>query len=374
MPAPSAVSTPPGARLTVTDRVTGDGGRFAEVSRLLASRLANAHPPGLAMAVTSGTEEHYRAYGGWANLGYPSGEPAPIRPDTLFDLASLTKVVVTVPAVLLLCQRGAWQLDDPIGRWLPEAPRSPVTIRHCLTHTSGLIPHRPFYESCRTPGQVRAAVLAELANAVPGGPVSYSDLNFMLLGWAVENRVGSPLDTFARRELFDPLGMSSACFRPGPASRARTAATEADGDQRTSPGTVWGDVHDGNAFALGGVSGHAGLFSAMEDLRRFAAALLRPGRHPVLSADTLRLMMTWQAGTGDDVRALGWRLRPRGWGDWPEPAIWHTGFTGTSLFISPALDTAVILLANAVHPRRRQDDTARFRAAVHTAVRTAVCR
>jgi CubicO group peptidase (beta-lactamase class C family) len=127
-------------------------------------------------------------------------------------------------------------------------------------------------------------------------------------------------------------------------------------------------VHDGNAFALGGISGHAGLFGTAADLGRFASALLTPDRHPVLSAETLALMTARRAGEGAEARVLGWRLDPEAWGQWPGGTIWHTGFTGTALLIAPALGVAVVLLSNAVHPVRRLDQIGAFRAQVHRAI------
>jgi CubicO group peptidase (beta-lactamase class C family) len=213
-------------------------------------------------------------------------------------------------------------------------------------------------------------VTAELADAVPG-PVSYSDLGFMLLGWAVEECAGEPLAELAGREVLRPLGMTSTGYRPR-VPLQRIAATEADGDQRPGSGVVWGSVHDGNAFALGRVSGHAGLFGTAADLGRFAGALLTPDRHPVLSAQTIALMTARQAGAGAEARVLGWRLNPEAWGSWPDGTLWHTGFTGTSLLIAPTLDVAVMLLSNAVHPVRRLDQIGMFRAQIHRAIRDAL--
>jgi serine-type D-Ala-D-Ala carboxypeptidase len=368
-------------------------GGYPAVSGLLLGMLASGFPPAVAVQVGTPEGSPYAAAGGWARLAdadlpepVPAGSPEPARAgfpepvpadaDTLFDLASLTKVVATLPLVLLLHQRGRWSIDDPVARWLPGAPRSAVTIAQCLLHVSGLVPHRPYYETCAGPAEIRRAVIAELADAVPG-PVAYSDLGFMLLGWAVEECAGEPLAELATREVFGPLGMTSTRYRPR-MPLARIAATEADGDQRvgdeqrSGAGVVWGQVHDGNAFALGGVSGHAGLFGTAEDLGRFAVALLTPDRHPVLSAETLTLMTARHAGAGTEARVLGWRLRPGAWGDWPEGTFWHTGFTGTSLLVAPALDVAVVLLTNAVHPVRRLDQTAALRASVHRAIREAL--
>src|SRR5262249_12891868 len=144
-----------------------------------------------------------------------------------------------------------------------------------------------------------------------------------------------------------------------------TAATELDGDQRLVPGLVWGAVHDGNAFAVGGVSGHAGLFAPLADMAGFVWSLLNPGTAAVLSPGTIGLMGHRYAASGDDVRGIGWRLEPHGWGPWPEETIWHTGFTGTSLLVAPARRMGVVLLTNSVHPRRRLDEQAAMRANVH---------
>jgi CubicO group peptidase (beta-lactamase class C family) len=339
---------------------------YPAVSRLLLQGLKAGLPPAAAVAVSSSHGTCYRAAGGSANLGYGSDAPVAASADTLFDLASLTKVIVTTPLVLLLHQRRAWDLDDPISRWLPGAPRSAVTIRHCLTHTAGLVSHRPYFAVQQDPRELKTAVLAELRTAVPG-PVCYSDLSFMLLGWAVESCAGDALDALARREVFEPLGMTRTGYRPG-ADVAGIAATEVNGDQRLRDEAIWGSVHDGNAFALGGISGHAGLFGPADDLTRFATALLRPRAHPVLSAETIRLMTAPQATVGSDVRTLGWRLRPSGWGRWPRGTFWHTGFTGTSMLISRGADTAVVLLTNFVHPKPRPEEADRLRGHLHRAV------
>ena len=153
---------------------------------MLLRHLADGFPPAAAVRVYTSGGSRYSAAGGWARLA-DAGFPEPVRADadTLFDLASLTKVLATLPLVLLLHQRGRWSIDDPVARWLPGAPRSPVTISQCLLHVAGLVPHRPYYETCAGPAEIRRAVTAELADAVPG-QVSYSDLGFMLLGWAVQ--------------------------------------------------------------------------------------------------------------------------------------------------------------------------------------------
>jgi serine-type D-Ala-D-Ala carboxypeptidase len=353
-------------------------GAFSAVSGLLVDALAAGFPPAIAMEVSTPDGSACSAAGGWAKLASPGPDGAdaatysavPASADTLFDLASLTKVVATLPLVLLLHQRGQWSIDDPVSHWLPAAPRSPVTICDCLLHAAGLVPFRQYYRTYPDAAAIRAAVLAELASASPA-PVSYSDVGFMLLGWAVEECAGEPLADLFAREIAAPLGMTSTTYRPK-AARTRIAATEADGDQRLGAGLVWGEVHDGNAYALGGVSGHAGLFGTVADLGLYATALSRPDRHPVLSAATIALMTSRHARAGSEERVLGWRTRPADWGDWPDGTLWHTGFTGTSVLIAPALDAAVVLLTNAVHPVRRPAETAALRSSLHRAVLAAL--
>lgn len=333
-------------------------------AQVLAGRLERGFPPGAAAALVDREGVVGRIWGGCAAV---VPERVPVARDTLFDLASLTKVTVTVPLVLLLRDRGLWSLADPVRRWVAGFPDEDVTLWHCLTHTSGLPPHRPFYRVARG-REVRLALLEEARRTSVTGEVAYSDLNFMLLGWALESCAGRRLRRLARDDLLRPLGMRRTDFRPGRRLRRRTAATEADGDQRPTPGVVWGEVHDGNAWAMGGVAGHAGLFAPLDDLAAFAAALLRPQSHPVLPAHSLAEMGQQQAGRPPDVRGLGWRLEPDDWGGWPATTWWHTGFTGTSLLVSPDIGVALVLLTNAVHPRRRPEGLAEVRRELHRAV------
>jgi CubicO group peptidase (beta-lactamase class C family) len=281
-------------------------------------------------------------------------------------------VICTVPLVLALAQRGAWDLDDALARWSDGFPNADVTLRQLLTHTSGLPDHREFYRLSGGPGAIREAVYAEAAVALRPGQVRYSDLGFMLLGWAVEQCANTPLDELFQTIVASPLGIAATRFRPTPSEREITAATELDGDQRLAPGLVWGEVHDGNAWALGGVAGHAGLFGPAEDLVRYVRPLLKPEAHPVLSAESIAEMTRLQAGAPPDVRALGWRLDASDWGHWPERTFWHTGFTGTSLLIAPELGSAVVLLMGGVHPKRQLERQLALRAAVHREILSAL--
>lgn len=332
----------------------------------LTDAIGAGFPPSISLAVVNASSVLLRAWGG---VSSPRAEGIATTRDTRYDIASLTKVVATTTLALRLADEGRWGLGDRVVTWLPGFPRDDVTLFHLLTHTSGLTPHRPFYLLGRDPDAISRALYEEAAaSAHPDGTVRYSDLNFMLLGWAISSCAGRALD-----ELFDdlvarPLAMTRTSYRPGASERDTTAATELDGDQRTEPGLVWGEVHDGNAYALGGVSGHAGLFATCDDLARFVMALLDPEHHPVLAPATIAAMTRRQAGELPDVRGLGWRLEPVEWGDWPATTYWHTGFTGTSLLVAPETGLAVVLLTNAVHPSRQLERQAELRSTVHRAI------
>jgi CubicO group peptidase (beta-lactamase class C family) len=332
---------------------------------VLTDTLTTSFPAGFNLVIVDRAGVMMRAWGGHTTL---VGGAEPTEPDTVYDMASLTKVVSTTTLALWLEDQKYWKLDQPLAHWLPDVERQDITLRHLITHTSGLVAHRPFFHLGRDPRAVRRAVVAESRRGTPGDRVLYSDLNFMLLGWAVSACAGEPLDRLFRRVVAGPLGMVDTRYRPGARERRRAAATELDGDQRLAPGLVRGEVHDGNAWALGGVAGHAGLFSTADDMAIFTGLLLDPAHHPILRARTLTRMARHQAGRAPDQRGLGWRLDPRGWGAWPTDTVWHTGFTGTSLLASPEADVAVVLLANAIHPTRDLARQGAFRAAVHRAI------
>jgi CubicO group peptidase (beta-lactamase class C family) len=342
--------------------------RDALIGQLL-TMTEDSFPAGFNLAVVEKTGAIFRAWGGFSNLVGPIIETSS---NTIYDLASLTKVVSTTTLALWLEQQRRWKLTDTVTKWLPDFPRDDLTLIQLLTHTSGLIPHRPFFHLGRHPAAVRRAVYEEATHGGPTGSVIYSDLNFMLIGWAVVNCSQRPLDQLFRDVVAEPLDMHDTRYRPRGRDLNRIAATERNGDQRLQKGLVWGEVHDGNAWSLGGVAGHAGLFGPTDDLARFVRALLNPKRHPVLTASSIARMSSVQAGELPDVRGIGWRLEPVEWGAWPEGTIWHSGFTGTSLLISPPANLGVVLMMNAVHPTRQLERQAEVRVAIHRAIAEAV--
>jgi CubicO group peptidase (beta-lactamase class C family) len=280
------------------------------------------------------------------------------RPQTVYDLASLTKVVGLNTAIMMLVEEGRVALDSPVTRYLPEfaAGGDSVTVRDLLTHSSGLPAWKPFHLEARSREDLFSMVAAHPLEAPPRTRMVYSDLGAILLTGVVERVSRERLDRFLRRRVFGPLGMRETRFNPPRSWRRRIAPTEVDTTWRRR--LVWGEVHDENTAAMGGVSGHAGLFGTASDLVRFAQFMLRDGRLPegrrLLRAETIAEFTRVQQ-PGFSSRALGWdtpsegssagtRLSPRSYG--------HTGFTGTSLWIDAERNLFVILLTNRVHPTR----------------------
>jgi CubicO group peptidase (beta-lactamase class C family) len=310
---------------------------------------------------------------------HDSGAERPMTADTVFDLASLTKVTATLPCVLYLADRGDIGLDQPAQRYLPSFSgpgKDQVTVRHLLAHISGLPAERKYYQGLSDPGEVRAAALAEPLVAEPGSMVCYSDVGFIVLGELAAAVAGRGLDALAQQVVFGPLGMPSTRYLPPGEWAGRIAATEP-----VAGVAKVGVVHDENAEVLGGVAGHAGLFGTAGDLARYAATWARgeapgaPGGAPFwgLRAEALRCQSDGLGGR----RGLGWGLRHDRWdnmGDgWPLTGAGHTGFTGTSLSCDPVTGLWAVLLTNAVHfGRGPEHSVVGLRKQVHAAVAAAL--
>jgi CubicO group peptidase (beta-lactamase class C family) len=298
----------------------------------------------------------------------------PMRPDTVFDLASLTKLCTAIIAVQR-AERGELDLDAPVAGYLPEfaaAGKSAVTVHQLLTHTSGLRPELPFYELATHEARLRM-LWDEAPLTPPGSAHRYSDLNLIALHLLLERVTGTPLDALVRNGITGPLGMEHTRFTPPAQWLPRIAATE---DQRRpwgklDRGMVHGVVHDENAYAFGGVSGHAGLFSTAADLGVLCRALL-DGGGGVLRPGSVELMLARPAGGG--THGLGFEVnQPWFMGELAGPrTAGHTGFTGTSVVIDFAAGRYVVLLANTVHPTRSWPRGSAPRAAVATAVHRGV--
>ena len=277
---------------------------------------------------------------------------------TVWDLASLTKVVNTTSAMLQLVGSGRVALDTPVVRYLPEwtvPGAARVTVRHLLSHNAGLPAWRALYKEAATPDEAMALVLATPLDTVPGVRFLYSDLGFILLGRLVERVSGEPLVSFSPTHVFAPVGMRDTRFLPPASWKARTAPTEQDPWRQRK---VRGEVHDENGARLGGVAGHAGLFSTAHDLSRFARLYLNGGALDgvrVFDSTTVAAFTRVQ-DTTVSRRALGWETptgRNSAGARLAATAFGHTGFTGTSLWMDPERDLFVLLLTNRVNPTRQ---------------------
>ncbi len=328
-----------------------------------------------------------RRDGVWAQHGVYATD------STIWDLASLTKVIGTTSAVLQLVAEGRVQLDASARTYLPrwtDTSVQQITVRHLLTHTAGLPAWRPLYQDATSAEEALTLVYATPPDTVPGVRYLYSDIGFILLGELVREQSGMPLDSYLLARVFLPLNMRETRFLPSALWLSRTAPTEIDPWRDR---TVIGEVHDENAFRLGMVSGHAGLFSSARDLTKFALSLLHTGwplpqptaprrertralanapvqERPVLDGPTLR-SFTQRQPLANAHRALGWET-PTGTNSagsrLSASAFGHTGFTGTSLWVDPEQDLFVLLLTNRVHPTRQRQGIGPVRQALADAV------
>ena len=348
------------------------------VDSILQSAVNKQLIPGAVIEIKKGNEVICRKAFGYAERNdddnKPLAHPVLMATDILFDLASLTKVVGTTTSVMLLVDRGLIKVNDPVGKYIPAfnaGNKKQITIRHLLTHTAGLITWYPlFYRAHNKEEAYR--LIDELPLAFPVGKVrQYSDLGFMLLGEIIEKVSGMPLDQFDKKNIFIPLRMHHTTYNPVASGFKKFAATshgnpyetrmvhdtslgyvfkEIDPNQwngwRTY--TLRGEVNDGNAwYALNGVSGHAGLFSTVDDLQKLVDMLMNGGKangKQFISEKTIQLFLTQD----DFKNGLGWMMDAGNsfMKNAPEGSFGHTGFTGTSIAIMPSLKISVILLIN----------------------------
>jgi serine-type D-Ala-D-Ala carboxypeptidase len=372
--------------------------KLARVDRAIDKAIAAAQIPGAVVLARMPREGELLEHVSVRGLAVVRPERLPMTRETIFDLASLTKPLATATAVLWLVHDGALGLDDPVSKFLPafsERDKDRVTLRHLLTHSSGLKPWRAFHELLlereRKTGErwlgtpaAREFVIDRVARSglvhEPGAAAVYGDLDFIALGAVVEALSHQGLDAFCRERIFRPLGMEDTFFLPlgegGGAPeplRHRIAATE---NCPWRERVLWGEVHDPNAWAMGGVAGHAGLFSSADDVMRFAQVLLDVwhGRSDALPGDLLREFTRRQGLPEGSDWALGWDTPTQGSSSsgthFSPSSVGHLGFTGTSLWIDLEREAVVVMLTNRVHQVAKRS---RFelRPVVHDLVREA---
>jgi len=329
--------------------------KLAEMDAAVAQAIADKQCPGGVLWVEHKGATYHRAYGKRALV--PAEEP--MTEDTIFDAASLTKVVACTPSVMLLVERGKIGLDDTVAKYLPEFAvhgKDRITLRQLLTHTSGLRPDIGLKPDWNGYDEAIQLCCDEVLRASPCEKVIYSDTGMILLGEIVRRVAGEPLDVFVRREIHARLGMKDTSFKPAESNLGRIAPTEVEDGK-----PVRGVVHDPRARRMGGVAGHAGLFLTAEDLARYARMLLNGGELDgvrIFKPETVRLMTSVQTPPAVSTRrGLGWDIDsgysgPRG-EIFPLGSFGHTGWTGTSLWIDPFSKTFVIFLSNRNHPTEK---------------------
>ncbi|HLL14527.1 MAG TPA: exo-beta-N-acetylmuramidase NamZ domain-containing protein [Pyrinomonadaceae bacterium] len=350
--------------------------RLARIDAAVAESIARKETPGaVVLAARRGRVVWRKAYGARALV--PKRET--MTTDTIFDAASLTKVVATATSIMILVERGQVRLSDPLSRHLPqmrEGGRENVTIEELLTHRAGFGPDFDLREQWTGYEEaMKRLAIERLRNVAPGRRFLYSDIGYIALGEVVKRVSGEPLDVFARRNIFEPLGMRDTTFNPPAALRPRIAPTEQRRAQAAylggRPETLgadadrWlrGEVHDPTAFRMNGVAGHAGLFTTADDLAVYCQMILNGGSYGgvrILSPFGVATMTRPRAVLDDgSARALGWDVVSSfssNRGDlFPLGSFGHTGFTGTSLWLDPASQAFVVFLSNRVHPDGKGD-------------------
>lgn len=349
--------------------------RLAQMDEVIGQAIARKELPGAVVLVARrGRIVWRKAYGERAVA--PAREQ--MTTDTIFDLASLTKVVATATSIMILVERGQVRLSDAVSRYIPELKgegRDRLTVENLLVHRSGYAPDFDLRERWSGYEEALKRLYSEPLKNPPDTRFVYSDINYIALGEIVRRVSGQPLDEFARKNIFEPLGMRDTGFRPRAQLKPRIAPTETrratmnylgdTGERAGVEGERWmrGEVHDPTAFRMGGVAGHAGLFSTADDLAVYCQMILNGGEYAgarILSPMGVAAMTRPRAVTGDgEARGLGWDIASSfssNRGDlFPPGSFGHTGFTGTSLWLDPASETLVVFLSNRVHPDGKGD-------------------
>lgn len=352
--------------------------KLAKVDRALDKAIDSAEMPGAVVLARMPREGEVLEHVSVRGAAVTRPERIPMARDTIFDLASLTKVMATTTAILLLAERGALSVDDPVAKHLPsfgDRNKGDVTLRHLLTHSAGLKPWRAYHETLldreRKKGeqwigtpQARAWVIDSICRSnlvhAPGTAAVYGDLDFIVLGAVIEAITETSLDVFCQKEIFEPFGLKDTFFVPmsedkqtAPEElRRRIAATE---NCPWRGRILWGEVHDPNASVMGGVAGHAGLFGTADDVLRFGQVLLDVWheRSDLVSRDVLQQFATRQDLPEDSDWALGWDTPTDGASSaghhFSSNSIGHLGFTGTSLWVDLDAEAIVVMLTNRVH-------------------------
>jgi CubicO group peptidase (beta-lactamase class C family) len=374
----TATQNPPAGFSFLVRNFVAQDDHFRSAFSILQKAIGARAFPACSMAVTfRGELVAYKALG---RFTYDPASPE-VNSASLFDLASLTKVVATTAMAMILYERGLLDLEAPVTAIVSEfasgsgdndAGRPEVTLRMLLAHSSGLPAYEKLFLRFQTREDLLQAAFTAPLTAAPGARAEYSDIGFIILGVALERLADECLDVFCQREIFGPLGMAHTTFNPSPALKESIPPTADDRIFRHR--IIQGEVQDENASVMGGVAGHAGLFSTGEDLAIFAHSMLNGG-HPILRPETVQLCSRRESAPKGTSRALGWDTpsAPSQSGKhFSSHSFGHLGYTGTSLWIDPDRGLSIILLTNRTWPDCQNQAIKKVRPAFHDAVMEAI--
>jgi CubicO group peptidase (beta-lactamase class C family) len=344
---------------------------FTQVDGIILSAIKDSAFPGSVVLISKNREVIYeKAFG---HLTYDDTS-ANVTLNTIYDIASLTKVIATTTAAMICYDKKLFSLDDPVAKYIPEFARNGkenVTIINLLLHNSGLPAFKRFYENYSSADEVIYDIYKTSLSYEPGSKTVYSDLGFITLAKIVEQLTGKRFDVFCKEEIFIPLQMNNTFFNPPYSLQYKIAPSEYDNYWRNK--LVWGEVHDETASLLKRVAGHAGLFSTAEDISNLLQLLLNDGAfngHQLIKPATVKLFTTRYSAKS--TRALGWDTKSREKSSAGKlfniTSFGHTGFTGTSVWIDPTRDLFVVFLTNRVYPTRENKKIYKVRPALHDAV------
>ena len=348
---------------------------FTGVDSIIYNGITEKAFPGAALLINLDGKIIYKK--GFGKFTYESDSPD-VKPSTIYDLASLTKVIATTTAAMICIDRKYFTLDDKVEKFIPDFKandKENITIRNLLLHNSGLPAWEKFYDKNLTKDQILSDIYSSKLEYKTGSKTVYSDLGMIVLGKVIEKVTNSSLDKFCKKEIFEPLGMNDTYFNPPDSVKYKIPPTENDTYWRNR--LIKGEVHDETASLLGGVSGHAGLFSNVEDFAKFLLMILNKGFYKnkrIINSETVELFTKRQSQ--ESSRALGWDTKSETGSSagnlFGKYSFGHTGFTGTSIWVDPDRNLFVVFLTNRVYPSREKNKLLSIRPKLHDAVIRAI--